>query len=154
MAFRIKDLLINVLAPSNERGDCDDPSWPECGCTATVWCGCSKTPPWPTCHCTRTVFCGCSQAPAWHEYLVAPNCLGTPTPGRIPATEPAIAAKQLAILKTQLKQALAEIEEQEKRLEEELQPKTVEEVEALQVKLREAADELEHRKSELKKNSF
>lgn len=149
MAFRIKDLLINVL-PEGTKNAADEDGGGDCGCTATVWCGCSKTPPWPTCHCSLTVFCGWSQTPGWQDVDEAFRCMRTP-PQLTLATDPATAAKQLAMLKTQLEQSLAEIEEQERRLEEQLQPKTLEEVEALQVKLREAMHELEHRKSELKK---
>ena len=59
----------------------------------------------------------------------------------------------LADLKAQLKQALANIEHQEKALEESMQPKTVAEVEEMQGKLKEAVSELEKHKEHLKKSS-
>ena len=141
MPFRIKDLLINVLPPGKEDPDCGDTGWPDCG--GTEWCGGTWCPHSP---------------PVYPCYVHAKHCLGTPTvhwtPWQFAAMRPAdpdAAAKQLSTMKAQLKQSLAEIEEHEKRIGERSQPQTVEEIEALQSKLREALDELERRKSDLKK---
>jgi hypothetical protein len=65
--------------------------------------------------------------------------------------DPASASGQLAALKAQLQQALTEIENHEKAVNESLKPQTVAEVEELQGKLRDALVELDQRKSELEK---
>jgi len=55
----------------------------------------------------------------------------------------------LAALKEQLKEQIAEIEKQQAAIEESLLPKTVEEVDMLTKKLKEALEELEARRKEL-----
>jgi hypothetical protein len=62
-----------------------------------------------------------------------------------------LAAEQLAALKSQLQQALTDIENQEKIVNDSLQPQTVAQVEELQTKLRSALADLDRRKSELEK---
>jgi peptidoglycan hydrolase CwlO-like protein len=64
--------------------------------------------------------------------------------------DPAVAAQQLSIMKAELKRALEEVEHHEQSLSEKLQPQTVDQVEELQGKLREALEELDRRKAELK----
>ena len=63
----------------------------------------------------------------------------------------ATSVTDLAVLKEQLKQQLAEVEKQETAAEASLQPQTVEEVDALAEKLREALEELKARRAELSK---
>lgn len=67
-----------------------------------------------------------------------------------PAGDPATALEQLAELKAQLKEAIAQIEREEAALESCEKPKTADEVESLQQKLRDAVDELENLKKELR----
>jgi hypothetical protein len=79
-------------------------------------------------------------------------CPGATVIGPVPVPpegDPAAASEQLAALKTQLAQALAEIEKQQAAAEESLKPQTVAQVEELQSKMREALAELERRKKEL-----
>jgi len=57
--------------------------------------------------------------------------------------------EDLGILKQQLRKALEQVEVHERVLEESLKPKTLEEVEQLEVKLKEALAELHARKTEL-----
>ena len=68
-----------------------------------------------------------------------------------PGGDPALASQQLAALKVQLQQALAEIEKQQEAVSASLQPQTVGQVDELLGKMREAIDELEKRKAELAK---
>jgi hypothetical protein len=64
--------------------------------------------------------------------------------------DPAALVEHLALLKAQLKEELAQIEKEEEALEAQLKPQTVAEVENLQLKMREAVEELEKLKSELR----
>jgi hypothetical protein len=59
--------------------------------------------------------------------------------------------EQLAAVRTQLQQALADVDAQQKAAEESQQPQTVAEVEEMQQTMREAMAELDKRKEELKK---
>ncbi len=62
----------------------------------------------------------------------------------------AAALQQLAELKAQLKEAIAQIDREEDALESSQKPQTVDEAESLQQKLRDAVDELENLKNELR----
>lgn len=72
-----------------------------------------------------------------------------PTPTIVP--DPTAAGTQLTALKAQLQEALADIEKQQKALEESLRPQTLADVEQLQEKMKEAMSELDKRKAELQK---
>jgi hypothetical protein len=63
--------------------------------------------------------------------------------------QPAKRSANLAVLKAQLKQHLAAIEEHEKATNESLKPQTVAEVDDLQKKLQAAMEELKARRTEL-----
>jgi hypothetical protein len=58
-------------------------------------------------------------------------------------------SQQMGLLKAQLQQALAEIEKQEQAIEASLQPQTVAQVEEKERKLQEELSKLEKRKREL-----
>jgi hypothetical protein len=133
MAFKIKDLMINV-APSEggaNQGCCTYKSTIayayECPARFTkVFCSCGgrKTNPgWDTCHGHHT------QQP--------------PDPGEV--------LEELGALKAQLQAALAEVDADIQEIEETLRPKTVEEVEDLQTKLKGALEELDKIKADLTK---
>jgi len=81
------------------------------------------------------------------------NCGGTINCGGsvIDPGGPLEQADNLAALKAQLQQALAQVEAQQKAVEESLQPKTVEEVDTLTQKLTEALAELKSRKETIQK---
>jgi hypothetical protein len=81
----------------------------------------------------------------WTPWTVCTWISGWPNP------DPTIGVEQLAIMKTQLKQELANIEHQEKALEAQLRPKSAEEVEQLEARLRDALKELAKLKTELKR---
>ncbi|MBV9264099.1 MAG: efflux RND transporter periplasmic adaptor subunit [Candidatus Eremiobacteraeota bacterium] len=178
MAFRVKDLMISVIPAKGKQQDdpgcgiggetmfCGfyspgghtHPTTYMFGCgMMTLVCGFgSIRPPWGTdCHPGSipppTRFCDCPprsiQPP--HSCFCC-NCRTSPVsfaPG-----DPATGAEQLAALRAQLEKAIAEIEAQEKLLAEQSQPQTVEEIEQLQAKLKEADAELEKRKAQLKKH--
>jgi len=80
-----------------------------------------------------------------------------PTPTAIgpvgvpPGGDPAVVSQQLAALKVQLQQELAEIEKQQEAVNASLKPQTIAQVDELLGKMREAIDELEKRKAELAK---
>jgi hypothetical protein len=71
--------------------------------------------------------------------------------GTGPIGDPGEYSQQLAALKLQLQNAVAEIEQQQAVVDESLKPQTVEQVEELQMKMRAAIDELDRRKAELNK---
>jgi acyl-CoA thioesterase len=81
----------------------------------------------------------------------------TPCPGVsgiLPEQGEGVATPEnLATLKAQLQQALAQVEAQERVMEEGQKPQTVEETEVLEQKLAEALEELRAHKDELRRRS-
>jgi hypothetical protein len=166
MAFRVKDLMISIIP---EEGHEPDPL----DCVETMLCGAnshtglyqyalhggvphavcnawSHHPTYPL--CDNTMYC----PPASHHPTVTWFCCQhrSRAPGLVPvrfAGDPALAAEQLATLKAQLKEAIAEIEAQEKLVAERLEPRTAPEIDALLAKLKEAQAELEKKKRNLEK---
>ncbi len=150
MPFKIKDLMISVVPHGNGVG-------PECGCSvlSVTYPGMLTTimpkpplPPITLCICTAYCSRGCSGA-----------CSGVASidtrwfdPGRPPEMPVVPTIEDLGILKQQLRKALEEVEVHERVLEESLKPKTLEEVEQLEVRLKEALAELHTRKVELQNN--
>jgi len=147
MPFKIKDLMISVVPQGYGAGA-------ECGCSVlTLTTAILLTPviprppvpPIPRCVCTAYCSRGCSGAcsgpasldPGWFDPGRPPEMPGVPT------------IEDLGILKQQLRKALEQVEVHERVLEESLKPKTLEEVEQLEVKLKEALAELHARKTEL-----
>jgi 16S rRNA G1207 methylase RsmC len=61
--------------------------------------------------------------------------------------------QNLAELKAQLRQSLAQVEAQEQVMAESMKPQTVEEVDMLEQKLTEALHELRHHKEELRRRT-
>lgn len=119
MAFKVKDLMINDL------------SEPGLG------------PPFQNRTCnpiTRGAGAAC-----FTSFLVTGIDTGFGTfggAGALNPFDPGESLESLSNLKEQLKQQLAQIEKQHAALEKNLQPQTVEEVDALSTKLNEALDEL------------
>ena len=151
MAFRVKDLMISVV-PAKKAG-----SEPGCGFGGeTMLCGLESA----TAHTHPTTFmlawspwfvCGALHSTTFPP--ISQTCCHCHTsPVSISPDNPVSAAEQLAALRAQLTKAVAEIEAQEKLLAEQSQPQTLEEIEDLQVKLKEAQAELEKRKAQLKKH--
>jgi hypothetical protein len=62
-------------------------------------------------------------------------------------------AEDLGVLKAQLRQALEQVEEQEKAMAEALAPQTVEDVDMLETKLQEALEALKERRAEIERKS-
>jgi|GEM_PF-6359278 hypothetical protein len=166
MAFRIKDLMISII-PKEGNGPGD------LGCPpATIFCDphspggggdqhghygigphieCNAWSHHPTQYlCGWTFFC-----PKWSRTAPSPYCCHhTRAAGLIPVAfigDPELAAEQLAALKAQLKEAIAEIEAQEKIVAERLQPQTDAEIDELLAKLKEAQAELGKKRSGPKK---
>lgn len=131
MAFRVKDLLINIApAPGLEPG-----TGAIGDCTVTMQ------------DCTGTLL-NCTGTPqAFTPWLSRFCCFFSLFRG---VADPVYAVEQLAVLKAQLKVAIADIENREKLVEESLEPKTTAQIEELEAKLEEALTELRRRKAELK----
>ena len=135
MPYNARDLMVNIAAVE-AAGAARQPFFYPClfftyhqPCIA--WSGCLHTIP----HCVFT----------WHCNLSGPD------PGAGGAIDPAAATQQLGALKVQLQQALAEIETQERALELSSQPQTVAQVEEKERKLHEELAKLDKRKKELAK---
>jgi hypothetical protein len=147
MAFKVKDLMISVIpgeapepgAPQGDHAQAQDRGWLPCG-GGTVFCGGNS-------HTTRGPVIMCAQG----TFLVCPGPSHT-IPPTIKTWFCAMSAEQLADVKSQLMQELAEIEEQENAIRERSEPQTVAEIEALEGKIEGALAELAKRKAELKKH--
>ena len=147
MAFRVKDLMISIIPseaskPGTTQGDdagTQDRGWLPCG-SGTVFCGGNS-------HTTRGNIIMCAQG----TFLVCPGPSHT-VHDTVKTRFCAMSAEQLADVKSQLMQELAEIEEQENALREKSEPRTVAEIEALEGKIEGALAELAKRKAELKKH--
>jgi hypothetical protein len=193
MAFKVKDLMINVLpdvgaqrlhCPDNTiipclansvcvRGSCGctvlSPqtcfgySRPSCivnsviPCTETLpttcfygSCGCTVLSPqtclWGSCGINSGITCG-----GFTINCVGSACGGSETPVFQGGGE--VGPETLAALKEQLRQALAQVEAQERAVEESLRPQSVAEVEQLEQKMKAALEELRVRKEELQKKA-
>lgn len=136
MAFRVRDLVINVLPEQGGGGlqpfDC--PGISDC---------------YPFSSCGRTNAC----------YPVScriVSCIDTRCGGctlaisRLPGLQEGVTAEDLAALKAQLTQALSEVERAEEVLAESMRPQSIDEVEALEQKLEDALSELKQRKEQLR----
>jgi len=182
VAFKVKDLMINVLPAAGEALPCIQGTLPcaqgpifcthvtvcglctnhtcgctrctvilSCGCTALT-CGCSRCTAFLSCGCTVISRFGCSVLSACTPCGSAISQITPPGPG-IPGPGPESSFETLTALKAQLKQQLAEVESQQKAVEESLRPQTVAEVDELQSKLEAAIEELKARRAELTKKA-
>lgn len=135
MAFRIKDLLINVATVSQTRRRAGFPGCPPATILSTAACGGDPTGP------NRFL-------DVWSNFwwCCGPSLIGNVGPG-----DPVEWAEQLALLKAELKEALQEVERQEAAAEEALRPRDIGEIEELEAKLKEALTELERLKGEMKR---
>lgn len=190
MAFRVKDLMINVLPREGEGGGLLS-RFPcgHCGCTWGYTQGCGPTVGGGGTQtfmmmmtCTQLTM-GCTaegsftphprcppasyygpQCTADMSVTIHPTTLLAISPlcclpwsavagpvGVPPAGDPAAMVEQLAAMKAQLREAIAQIEAQEKIVSDLAQPQSEAEINELQDKLKDALNELERRKSELKK---
>jgi len=140
MYFKVKDLMISTLG--NEPFNPAFLQGPNlCGgctlslCTMTPTCGCNSgyTRPPPDCGCPTHFNGGHSM-----------KLLEADAPGHLP-----MHLESIEQAKTQMKERLAQLEAYQKSVEESLKPATVADVEALEVKLNEALQELARRKKEL-----
>jgi hypothetical protein len=115
-----------------------------CGCTCTNCTHCSVcsvvTPCGQLSVCTARSVCTLSSACG-----VSIRC----TPTFIGGVAGGLQPEHLSQLKEELRAALEQVEAQEQRLKEQMQPQTVDEVNRLEKKLTEALDELRRRREEL-----
>lgn len=142
--FRVRDLMIQV-AQANPQLACL-PIHSFCHWFSCHWfTPCHWHTPggcWPLFTCPGgSIICG----------PLSPDPCGVISPYVGDPGEFVVQPEDLSVLKEQLKQALVNIERQERALEEADRPQTVEEAEALEEKLKEAIKELQVRKEELKK---
>jgi hypothetical protein len=119
--FKIKDLMINL----GDRVDL------QCVLHTTQTCN-------PTFHCFKPSFCPYA---TWH--CKCPTLLGAsyPTPTIVDLTTPVqnvvSTPEEIQVLREQLKEQLALLDQQEKIINEELRPKTLAEVNLIEEKLKE-----------------
>jgi hypothetical protein len=156
MAFRVRDLMIDVAPGTENAFAC----LPYTGLTDCRFCT----------HYQPSIVC-------YQHSLICPNrsvidvvdifhTCGTTIPfdtgrlgtdvlyGDINPVGPQVANPQnLAVLKAQLRQSLAQVEAQEQAMAESMKPQTVEEADMLEQKLTEALDELRQHKEELRRRS-
>ena len=135
MAFRVRDLVINVLPGPGGGGQqpFDCPGISNC---------------YPFSSCGRTNAC----YPLSCRII---SCIGTMCGGctldisRWPGFQQGDTAEELAALKEQLTQALSEVERAEEALAESMRPRSIDEIETLEHKLEDALSELKQRKEQL-----
>jgi hypothetical protein len=137
MAFRIKDLLINVASAERKL------RWGDC--FMTLWGDCSWRIFSANCTGNPTI------RPPTHLTICGTTWWGAAGPGPVGPGDPVEWVEQLAILKAELKAALEEVEREEAALEQAMKPSTEGEIEELEAKLREGLAELERLKAELKR---
>lgn len=178
MTFKVKDLMINIAPGEGARDAAREWCTPAfsiggCGVTgcngshrtfllalaegavAPAYCGAgaSAHSAYP-CGCMCTYGCTVASGGTRTYFMVFTGTIcpfGTAI-GPVPVPvggDPAPLTEQLAALKTQLTQAVAEIERQQAAVDESLKPQTVAQVEELQAKMQEALAELDRRKQEL-----
>ena len=138
MPFKLKDLIIGLLPHEGEQACPPPPPAGLCGPLSAhvMMCKTASPPVIIMPECARTAgFGDCARSPA----------------GIAEAAPAQPAAQDLATLKQQLQQALAQVEEQERALTESYRPRTLAEAEELEARLREALAELLQHKEDLKK---
>ena len=168
MAFKVRDLMIDVSPQLPQEMHAQ-----QLFC-ATYTYGCPNLTHfcrYPSDFCPNYTFVGCqvrSYFPCGRTYL-DPTIIYTPTPvldDPIPFVQTpdaqapimnqpgmVVNPQNLAELKSQLRQSLAQVEAQEKVMKENMKPQTVEEVDMLEQKLTEALEELRQHKEELRRKS-
>lgn len=160
--YRFKNLMVNVGEGVQQQVDAAKL------CLNTKWCR------YPTLHClfptkciTRTIdacrwmlsqgciFGSCGYRSPVIEYECPGNSRIDPTEYLTPyeelLTNPVVQVQQLAALKQELRQALAEIDVQEQAMAEAQAPKTLEEVQALETELEQTLKEVEALKHKMTK---
>jgi len=172
--FKVKDLLIGLPTDLNKicianTTACPSPSLVQCpnhtyttvtcfGCSwITPHCGITPVTCGITPHCGITLVtcgitphCGITPVTCGHSIPCGGGsqtpCGGSRTPFEQPAT-----LEEIAVLKVQLKQELQNLEEQERQVNEQLKPKTLDEATLIETKLNEALAEIKAIKDQLKK---
>lgn len=149
MAFRVRDLVINVLP---ETGAADAPGGPVgCGCTfGFSHCGLGSCD-----FATICIYSGCRECSGAFTCIGATKCggctLNVTCPGSLQfAAGGEVDLQRLGALKAQLREALRATETAEKVLAEQMSPQSVEEIETLEKKLQGALEELKARKAQLR----
>jgi hypothetical protein len=166
MPFKVRDLMIDV-APGVGGGVFCRPCTP----LVTDYCLCTNQVTIDVCKvCTNrdiSIWCrDCSVISPYVEItpwtVLTPGCGFTDprTPMTVTPQTPVINQvgmvanpQNLAELKAQLRQSLAQVEAQEQAIAESMKPQTVEESDMLEQKLTEALDELRQHKEELRRRS-
>lgn len=172
MAFKLKDLMINLIPPSAGKGrpDCAPASGAGqfCG-TASAGAGFCGTASAGAGFCGTASagaagFCGTASAGAPAGFCGtasagAAGFCGTASAGAqfcgtasagVAAGDPRAALEGLVLLKQQLLHALAQVEAQERELEDACRPQSLEEAEMLERHLRGALEELQEHKRNLR----
>ena len=151
MMFKIKDLMIKIVPEAGggeKQQDCDACSaWGTCH-VCSEWDTCDNTCEVTLCECTG---CGTATWCCISGECSHPSCGSLSNCGDTQIGRGRRPAGNLSELKAQLRRRLAQVEEQEKRAQEQMRPKSVAEVEALETKLQAALDELKRIKSDLSK---
>jgi hypothetical protein len=160
MAFRVRDLVINVLPDAEREADRKGCGlgFSHCGfgsCdlfTICIFSGCRECSGAFTCigasncgGCTLNVTCGPNSCGSF----TCGGCTDSASVlfGRGGAVDP----QALATLKAQLREVLGAVENAEQVLSERMSPQSIKEVEALEEKLQGALEELKARKEQLRR---
>lgn len=139
--FRVRNLMVQLLPEEFEQAQyC---RWPSLGCQ-WIFSRC----PWYTCHWLTPRGCW----PFITDYCgpLTPDPCGPISPV-VGDPGDVIQPQDLTALKQQLRQALENIEQQERIMEEQAQPQTMEEIDQLENRLNQALEELQARREELKR---
>jgi uncharacterized protein YdcH (DUF465 family) len=166
MAFRIKDLMINIapsrkddaeepdgdctgkrtdIAPCEDERSCSGARTDDGGCTG------KRTDVPPTCDNERTHIDDCTGRRTNAICISFHSCAGRRTNPEGWGNDPEETLDELKAIKAELLVELAKVNDEIKEVEAGQHPKTLEEVENLEGKLKDALEELNRIKSDLQK---
>jgi len=155
MAFRVKDLMIDVAGVAQPQYFCN------LGTTQGI-CTLYRTPCWCSLIYTWCRYFTCPHGSIYTPQAQAecqPSTVGcgvsgdpiTPVAITIVERTPQVTPEEVAPLKEQLRAALELVEKREAAISEQLEPKTIEDVTLLEGKLTAALEEIKAKKAELLK---
>lgn len=130
--------------------------FPSCECSYCSVQSCGCTPCTGGCTNACSVCTGCSSCTGRFSVCTFRSLCGISfrcTPSLVGSVTAGLAPEDLSALKDELRATLEQVEAEERRAKEQMQPQTLDEVAQLEEKLTEALDELRQRREELERRA-